>query len=205
MERKTITHTLKNHTPSVIGQKELNHFSILVPLIEKDGELHLLFEVRSLEMRRQPGEICFPGGKVDRRESPQEAAVREAKEELGIEDGDFGEVYPFDYMLSPFGRMMVDTYVGFLDCTEESIQSNPAEVEEVFTVPLSFFKRTKPKVHYVNFEVKPEDGFPFDLIANGEDYEWQTRKMEEYFYQYEGRVIWGLTARILAAFVDSIE
>ncbi|MGP4081327.1 NUDIX hydrolase [Pseudalkalibacillus sp. R45] len=205
MKREDIIRKMNDHTPTIIGNKVLNHYAILLPLIQKEDGLHLLFEVRSLNMRRQPGEICFPGGRVDAQdEHPQDAAVREAKEELGITDEEITDVSPFDYMLSPFG-MMVNTYVGFINCSDADIEPNPAEVEEVFTVPLSFFKNTPPKIHYVNFEVKPEDGFPFHLIANGEDYQWQTRKIEEYFYVYEGQVIWGLTARILHAFVEFIE
>ncbi|MCP3027119.1 CoA pyrophosphatase [Halobacillus sp. A5] len=205
MKREAIEHKMKNHKPSVIGQKQITNYSVLLPLIEKEGELHLVFEVRSLQMRRQPGEICFPGGKVDREDRQVlDAAVREAKEELGITGHEIEEVYPFDYMVSPFG-MIVHTYVGFLNCPEERIVPNPAEVEEVFTVPLSFFQENKPEVHYVNFDVIPDDGFPFELIANGRDYEWQTRKMEEYFYQYEDKVIWGLTARVLYAFIESLE
>ncbi|WP_082232142.1 NUDIX hydrolase [Halobacillus massiliensis] len=205
MKRKSILEKMKNHQPKVIGQKNLNKYSLLLPLIEKEGELHLLFEVRSLNMRRQPGEICFPGGKVDKEDqAAKDAAVREAKEELGISDLDIQNVYPFDYMVSPFG-MMVTTYVGFLNCEENLLKPNPAEVEEVFTVPLSFFKNNEPDIHYVNFEVKPDEGFPFDLIPNGREYEWTTRQAEEYFYHYEGRVIWGLTARVLHAFIENLE
>ncbi|GGF18314.1 coenzyme A pyrophosphatase [Halobacillus andaensis] len=205
MKREAIQRKMENRPPSVIGEKYLTSYSILLPLIEKEGELHLLFEVRSLQMRRQPGEICFPGGKVDRQDKQvMDAAVREAKEELGITGHEIEEVYPFDYMVSPFG-MIVNTYVGFLNCSEERILPNPAEVEEVFTVPLSFFKENDPDVHFVNFDVKPDEGFPYDLIANGRDYEWQTRKMEEYFYKYDGKVIWGLTARVLYAFIESLQ
>ncbi|WP_408008778.1 NUDIX hydrolase [Pseudalkalibacillus sp. A8] len=205
MIRENIIRKMKDHTPTIIGNKVLNHYSVLLPLIEKEDGLHILFEVRSLHMRRQPGEICFPGGKVDIQDKmAQDAAIREAKEELGITDKEIKDVFPFDYMLSPFG-MMVNTYVGFLDCNSNHIEPNQDEVEEVFTVPLSFFKNTLPEIHHVNFEVKPEEGFPFDLIANGKDYQWQTRKIEEYFYMYEGKVIWGLTAKILYAFIKFIE
>ncbi|WP_101841994.1 CoA pyrophosphatase [Halobacillus sp. Marseille-P3879] len=205
MKREAIENKMKNHKPSIIGQKQITNYSILLPLMEKEGELHLVFEVRSLQMRRQPGEICFPGGKVDRQDRQVlDAAVREAKEELGITGHDIEKVYPFDYMVSPFG-MIVHTYVGFLNCPEDRISPNPAEVEEVFTVPLSFFQENEPDIHYVNFDVIPDEGFPFELIANGRDYEWQTRKMEEFFYQYEDKVIWGLTARVLHAFIESLD
>ena len=44
-------------------------FSVLVPFVEKDGRVHLLFEVRAKNMQSQPGEVCFPGGHVERGEN----------------------------------------------------------------------------------------------------------------------------------------
>ena len=58
-------------------------------------------------------------------------------------------------------------------------------------MPLSYFRKTKPKIHKINFQIVPEEGFPFDLIIGGENYQWQQRPIEEYFYQYDGKVIWG--------------
>ena len=54
-------------------------FAVLAPLVRVDGETHLLFEVRALHMRRQPGEVCFPGGQIEEGETPLEAAVRETE------------------------------------------------------------------------------------------------------------------------------
>ena len=48
---------------------------------------------------------------------------------------------------------------------------------------------------------EPEEDFPFDLIAGGVNYSWQKKQMDEFFYLYENRVIWGLTAKILAHFI----
>ncbi|WP_181347423.1 CoA pyrophosphatase [Thalassobacillus sp. CUG 92003] len=205
MKRETIVEKMKDHTPAIIGKQNLTEYSILLPLIEKDGELHLVFEVRSQKMRRQPGEVCFPGGKVDAEDwLKQDTATREAEEELGITHDEISDIYPFDYIVSPFG-MIVNTYVGFLSCAENRLQPNPDEVDEVFTVPLSYFMETKPHIHYVNVEVKPQADFPFHLIENGRDYRWQTKQLEELFYIYDDRVIWGLTARVLYYFVQMIQ
>lgn len=59
-------------------------FSVLVPVVEKDGGLHLLYEKRARHMKRQPGEICFPGGEMEEGENPEECALRETWEEIGI-------------------------------------------------------------------------------------------------------------------------
>lgn len=173
-------------------------------MIEKEDGLHVLFEVRSLELRRQPGEICFPGGRVDENDiNEKEAAIRETIEELGLSREKIKGIFPLDYMVSPFG-MIIYPFAGIIDSID-SIHPNPSEVGEVFTVPITYFLAAKPKVYHINFKVEPEESFPFDLIAGGENYDWSTRRMDEYFYHYHGRTIWGLTARILSHFIGLIQ
>ncbi|WP_077622672.1 NUDIX hydrolase [Sediminibacillus massiliensis] len=203
MDANTILKKIENRTPSVLGHEQFAKFAVLIPMIEKDGELHLLLEVRSQNLRRQPGDICFPGGKIDKQDkSPKAAAIRETSEELGIDESEIIDVLPIDYMVSAFG-MMVFPYVGMLKESQD-LQPNPDEVGETFTVPLNFFLETEPKVYQVNLEVQPEENFPHDLIAGGEDYDWRPLKMEEHFYLYENRVIWGMTAKIISHFVQMI-
>ena len=45
------------------------------------------------------------------------------------------------------------------------------------------------------------EDFPFDRIRGGRDYPWRKARRAIYFYSYEGREIWGMTARIMKAFV----
>ena len=66
------------------GNLPRGDFAVMAPLVRVGGETHLLFEVRALHMRRQPGEVCFPGGRIEPGEEPVECAVRETTEELGI-------------------------------------------------------------------------------------------------------------------------
>ncbi|QHE51109.1 CoA pyrophosphatase [Pontibacillus sp. HMF3514] len=204
MNHKSIQDKLKSATPKLIGQDHIKRYSLLLPLIEKEDGMHLLFEVRSLNMRRQPGEVCFPGGKVDEEdEDTQYTAVREAVEELGVRRDRIKDIYSFGYMVSPFG-MKVDAYVGFLKCDEQDLTPNPKEVAEVFTVPLDFLLNTEPDIHYIQMEVQPEGEFPYHLIPNGENYKWSKRRYAEHFYYYGDQVIWGLTARILHDFIQEI-
>lgn len=203
MELETILAKLKNHIPSVLGSKKFSKYAVMVPLILKEDGVHVLFEVRSLQLRRQPGEICFPGGRIDSEDNDAEsAAIRETTEELGISMDDISDVFPLDFMVSPFG-MMVYPFAGFIS-QPDKINPNHAEVGEVFTVPLSFFMEHQPNIYHIEFKVEPEKGFPFDLIVGGENYNWRTRGIEEYFYLYEDKAIWGLTARILAHFIELI-
>lgn len=203
MDTEEILAKVEDRKPDILGAKDFAKFAILLPLIEKDGEIHVLFEVRSLKMRSQPGDICFPGGRIDATDSgPEAAAVRETLEELGIREAEISNVRPLDYIVSPFG-MLVYTYTGFIDANAE-FEPSTAEVDSLFTVPLSFFKETEPAVYRVNFDVQPEKSFPYDQIAGGENYNWRTRQMDEHFYFYEDKVIWGMTAKILMHFLEVI-
>ncbi|WP_102026265.1 NUDIX hydrolase [Salirhabdus sp. Marseille-P4669] len=204
MDSGLILRKLQNHHPFILGHEHFLKSSVLLPLIEKNGEVHVLFEVRSQQLRRQPGEICFPGGRIESQDaSEMDAAIRETTEELGIGYDHISNVYPIDYMVTPFG-MIVYPYVGWIR-DEALIKPNTAEVDHVFTVPLSFFMNHKPDIYKVNVRVQPEEDFPFELIQGGKDYNWRTSKVEEHFYLYEDKVIWGLTARILMHFINLLK
>lgn len=203
MDPKSMLEKVKNRVPDVLGNKDFSKYAILLPLIEKEGEIHVLFEVRSYDLRNQPGEICFPGGKIDFQDQTEEdTAVRETIEELGIKREEISNIFPLDYIVSPFG-MIVYTFAGIID-PEAEFSPNPPEVDSIFTVPLSFFLEKEPKVYSINFDIQPEESFPYDLIAGGENYNWRTRQVDEFFYIYDDKVIWGLTAKILAHFIEII-
>jgi len=203
VEIREILEKFNDRKPAILGSEDFTKFAVLLPLIQKNDEIHVLFEVRSLQLRRQPGEVCFPGGKVDESDkNERHTAIRETSEELGIDEESIRNVFPLDFMISPFGTI-VYPYVGFIK-DPKKINHNPSEVEEVFTVPLRFLKEAKPEIFKVNFKIEPEENFPFNQIVGGEKYNWQPRNMEEYFYYYEGKVIWGMTARILKHFLQII-
>lgn len=203
MDLDRIMNKIKHHTPTVLGHEHFTKSAVLLPLIHKDDELHVLFEVRSENMRRQPGEICFPGGRIEAQDKDaQAAAIRETTEELGISDKKILDVRPLDYLVTAFG-MIVYTHAGLV-MTDEQFDPNPFEVEEIFTVPLSFFLEREPEIYHVNLHVQPEEAFPFERIPGGENYNWRTSQIDEYFYNYGDKVIWGLTAKILSHFVEMI-
>ncbi len=203
MKPEEILQKMQGRAPEVLGNRDFSKFAILLPLIEKEDGVHILFEVRSFEMRRQPGEICFPGGRIEHGdEDEQETALRETMEELGIEKSAISNVFPLDYIVSPFG-MIIYSFAGFID-SETDFVPNPQEVDSIFTVPLKFFLENEPRVYRIDFDIQPEESFPYDLIAGGENYSWRARQVDEFFYLYEDRVIWGLTAKILMHFMEEI-
>lgn len=186
---------LQNRIPKQISEEDQRLSAVVLPLIKIEGEYHLLFEVRANTLHHQPGEVCFPGGRVDAYESTRAAAIREVKEELLVGDENLKIYGPLDYFFSP-GHMKVQPYLGEL--FDYKGQFSKAEVAEVFTVPLSFFKKTEPKIAYCDTSTIPRDDFPYELVAGGKDYPWAKGAYDVYFYEYEGHIIWGMTAKMLA-------
>jgi NUDIX domain. len=176
------------------------HYSVLVPIMEREGKLHLIFEVRSKNLKNQPGEICFPGGKVEWGETPKEAALRETCEELGLQREDLLDIERMGEDVQPFAFRIIHTFVGVIQPRAE-IRPNPDEVEEIFAVPLEWFRSARPEIYQVKIQLLPEQVFPSHKIPGGENRFLSERKIKEYFYYYGDYTIWGLTARILQDFL----
>lgn len=183
---------LNKRIPNRIEKEKVS--AVLIPLIKKDDGYHILFEVRSNKLSHQPGEICFPGGKKELGETSMQTAVRETCEELLVSKSDIKFYGPLDYFLSPAG-MRIDTYLGEL--INYDGQYSKDEVAEIFTVPLEFFQNAKPDCYYNKVAMQPENDFPFEKVPGGRDYPWAHGKYEVLFYEYDGHIIWGLTAKIL--------
>lgn len=164
----------------------------------------MLFEVRSKSLKGQPGEICFPGGGVEERDKNyQETAVRETSEELGIPAADVEVWGALDVLVMP-SKMIIYPFVGKLG-KFENVFPNKKEVEEVFTVPLEFLLNAKPDYYEIVLKPEPPADFPYEKIPGGRNYSWREGKLPEYFYEYQGRTIWGITARILTNFLAVIK
>ena len=69
MNIEKIIQSVTKRTPQPI--KPYNYYSVMVPLIQKDGDFSVLFEVRSDTLVMQPGEVCFPGGETRRWGKPR--------------------------------------------------------------------------------------------------------------------------------------
>ncbi|TDL32578.1 CoA pyrophosphatase [Jeotgalibacillus sp. S-D1] len=204
MTIETIKKGLNRPKPLFIGEDTAMKSAILIPLVLVNNEWHVLFEVRSLSMRRQPGDISFPGGRIDSADaSPKDAAIRETHEELGVDASSIqivGELSPF----IPASTFVVYPFVATID-DHRACRLNKLEVEEVFTVPVDWLLNHKPYKHLIPLQPQPPTDFPYEKIANGNQYQWGLKNMEEWFYEYNGYTIWGLTARILKHFIETIK
>lgn len=199
---------LRKIKAKVQGRKPLpvdvkNRFSVMIPLIKRDGEIHLLFEKRALTLRNQPGEISFPGGRIEKGESPREAAVRETAEELLISEREIEIYSEGDFVVNPYAAIIY-TFVGEIKKDFDKISPSEDEVEKVFTVPLSYFLKTKPKSYKINLRVERNKEFPYHLIPNGVNYKFKRGREEVLFYEYEDEIIWGFTAKMARRFVENL-
>lgn len=175
--------------------------AVLLPLVQTQEGIAVLFEERAHSLRRQPGEICFPGGKVECSDANDFAftAVRETCEELGLAPDDITICGELDALVTHMGPI-IHPFVGLLKDVNK-ISFSPSEVECIFTVPLKKLLEMEPKRCSMELADHPGDDFPFDLVPN-RIRGWRKHKQYYvYFYQYGEHVIWGLTARMLYAFL----
>ena len=196
---------LNESQPLFIGEETAFRSAVLIPLVQVGEEWHILFEVRSFTMRKQPGDISFPGGRIDPTDpSPMAAALRETHEELGVDPKTVtivGELSPYIASTS----FVIYPFVAIIDYNQIIHSYNKEEVEEVFTIPLNWLLNYEPYMHLVSVDPTPSPDFPFEKIVNGAQYQWRARSKEEWFFDYEKYTIWGLTARILKHFIEIIK
>ncbi|VBB08844.1 Hypothetical protein LUCI_4125 [Lucifera butyrica] len=176
--------------------------AVLLPLVIQGEEPAVLFEIRSEKLHRQPGEICFPGGRIEKTDArPVAAALRETCEELGVCRQQIAVLGPLDYVVSPIGVLLYP-FVGYID-NVQTIRPNQDEVGAVFTVPLHWLVAAEPLVAHMQMATKPQDDFPFDLLPDDYPKDWKIRTTYPLlFYQYGKYTIWGLTAKVLHNFLS---
>lgn len=188
--------------PEPIGKHRF--FSVLIPFVERDGELCLLFETRAKTMESQPGEVCFPGGCVEPGEDPKDAALRETFEEIGIEPEKVKLIGPGN-ILYGYANYTLYTYIGFISWQDYlAAKLSEAEVDEIFLVKLSDFEKNPPKVFSEKVYTDIDRDFPYEKVGIGKDYAWRVGNWEIPIYDIDGRIIWGLTARITENLIGEI-
>jgi 8-oxo-dGTP pyrophosphatase MutT (NUDIX family) len=204
-------------TPGIYGREDFFNSAILVPVVFIAGEGHLLFQKRAKAIR-QGSEICFPGGRFDPHLDTgfADTALRETEEELGISRDRIRLTGRLDTVVTP-RAVIVETFVGILDINgTDELRPDPREVEEVFTIPISWFVATEPEIYHNRIEIQPSyidaDGrehilLPVDQLGLPARYkerrsEWQHKVA---VFRHERCVIWGLTAAIILGLIRRMD
>lgn len=203
MDINLIKDKIRNRTPKPIDV--FYNYGILVPLIKVNNSLELIYQVRAKNLKRQPGEICFPGGAVESNETYEEAAIRETCEELNIKEENINILGQLDYLISHSNSSIYPFLGEVYNIDIDKIDYNKAEVDRIFTVPLKFFLENQPNVYYIDLETVTGEDFPYEMVPKGENYNWDRGKNSVYFYEYEDYIIWGLTAKITKNLIDIIK
>lgn len=200
MNINDIKNKVKNNKPYINGWERMKRSAIIIPLVKVDNEVFILFEVRAKKLNSQPGDICFPGGKIDNDETPKRTALREMFEELGIKNIEI--IKELDTVVR-YDGIIIHPYLGIIEDIEE-ININESEVDHVFYVPLNYLLNHEPLEVNSKLKFERPEEFPYDLIVNKENYKFREANYRSLFYKYENYNIWGITAEMLKNFLEKL-
>ncbi|NVJ67185.1 MAG: CoA pyrophosphatase [Gammaproteobacteria bacterium] len=158
---------------------QLQPSAVLVPIVERAAGLQLILTQRSEHLKHHPGQISFPGGRMDDTDkSLIHTALRETEEEIGIPESKI-EVLGKLGLQPTVSQFMIQPIVGLVESSYDFI-INHDEVDEAFEVPLDFvFDPSNQQKSYREF-----NGIRYPIYA----------------MPYQGRNIWGATAQIIVSF-----
>jgi 8-oxo-dGTP pyrophosphatase MutT (NUDIX family) len=176
-----IKEILAGRDKACIDDPELTRAAVLIPLFKKDGEYHVLLTRRTDTVRHHKGQISFPGGRQDRGETLVTTALREAKEEMGIQEKDVRILGQLDDMCTVSSDFCISPFVGLIPYPYP-FKINRGEIQEVIEIPFSALLDERK----FREELTERKGQPFHVC----------------YYEHEAHVIWGATARILKQLMD---
>lgn len=198
----SIEKTIKAYAPKPLGEEKA--YAVLLPLMRIDNQWHILYEVRS-ETISQPGDVAFPGGRIEAGETPKMAAIRETHEELNVPMEAITILGEIDYLVQ--GHRTIHCFVGkiHIDCLSK-IFPNDDEVAKVFTIPLNSLKDNPPTYYNLQSKLKIDDDFPVERLSkNGKDYRFNPRADKIPFYEQGTEPLWGMTAMFTHRFTEIIQ
>ena len=161
---------------------------MLIPLVRQDDDGHLLFIRRARnDNDRHSGQVAFPGGHMDSGDpGPESAALREAEEEIGLSRRNV-ELLGRLGSCRTITNFHVTPVVGRIRQPFSPVP-DPREVAHVFTIPLTWLA-DPANVERRDRLLPGRNGVAIDVL---------------YFQQYRGELLWGVTARLVAALVAGI-
>jgi 8-oxo-dGTP pyrophosphatase MutT (NUDIX family) len=153
--------------------------AVLVPLVFFQNEWHVLYTRRTDRVESHKGQVSFPGGACDEGETtPEETALREADEEIGIRPQDVNVIGKLSRMVT-ISKFRVTPVVGVIPFPY-AFKTSGAEVARVFTMPLMWLANRN---NYWEFSMPGSDR---SVIV---------------YHPYDGELLWGATARMTVNFL----
>ncbi len=170
--------------PGVIPENARRAAALILLYPDVDGRVCLPLTVRHKTLPHHPGQISLPGGRINAGEAPLAAALREAREEIGIDPETVritGALTPFFVLVSNF---VIEPFVGISD-TRPDFQLDAREVETLIEVPLDELRDPS----CVKWGQRTREGFLVDFP----------------YFDVAGQHVWGATAMILAELIASLD
>jgi len=178
MDINRLKEFLSKRERKTIPQQGYKPASVLIPLTE-NGKIYILLMKRAKHLTNHPGEISFPGGRLDDNDKNSlETALREVEEEIGIPGYEVNVVGALDDAIS-ITNFHIVPYVGVIPFFYP-YSFNKSEIDEIILIPLSFFLN-QPKI---------------EIYRKGNIVK------ENFVYDYEGNIIFGLTACLIKNLVE---
>lgn len=182
MMKQRIKQILGHYHKNKIVDEKLTPSAVIVPLSYREGECYIFFTERSDEVNFHKGQICFPGGTREPGDaSLLDTALREANEEIGLDARDVEVLGELDDNLTVTTGYVISPFIAFIPYPYP-FKVDRREIKQIFSVPLSALMD--------------------EAIFREELQSFDGETMPVYFYEYEGHVIWGVTARILKRFIE---
>jgi len=166
----------------ITNETPLKCAAVLIPLLQEQGDWHILYTRRTQRVESHKGQVSFPGGACDQGETaPEDTALREVEEEIGIGREAIRILGRLASMVT-ITSYRVTPVVGVLDWPAV-FRLSEHEVERIFTVPLAWLSDPRNR-----WEL-PFPGSQRGVVV---------------YHPYDGELVWGATARMTVDFVNTI-
>ncbi len=174
---------LKYLKPRELFSEKMKRAAVIALFSNAHGDTELILTRKAQGIGYHSDQISFPGGNVEDKETTVQAALRETKEEIGIDKKFIEVIGRFHDDSVPISKYIVTPYAALLK-TKPVFKLQASEVKEVFTVSFEFF-------------LDESNYTPQNVIIRGNE-------LTVEGYNYNNRIIWGLTCRFIRTLVEIV-